>query len=160
MGLGVELLEGALRAVPEDPPLLTLGRAALVLVLPPLRAVEPTVPPLRLFTPVEGLTAVAPEGGGVVLGAAEEPEVGLRSSTGRLVPALGGFAGVIITFVGRRAASLSTPGAADPEDPLTDLLGTAVGDPADGTPVPGWGRRTTPPSTPGCDTGGVFLTTI
>jgi hypothetical protein len=132
----VEALGGVIRAVPEDPPLLTVGRATLVLVLPPFRAVEPTVPPPPLFTVGEGLTVLAPEDGGVVLRAAEEPEVGLRSSTGRLVPALGVLSGVTITLEGRRAASLSTPGAADPEDPLTDLLGTAVGDPA-GDPAEG-----------------------
>ena len=129
----MELHGGVLRAVPEDPPLLTVGRAALVLVLPPLRAVEPTVPPPPLFTLAEGLTVLAPEDGGVVLRAAEEPEAGLRSSTGRLVPALGAVSGVTMVLEGRRAEPLSTPAAADPEDPLTGLLGTLGGDPAEGT---------------------------
>ena len=76
---------------------------------------------------------LAPEDEGVVLGAAEEPEVGLRSSTGRLASVLGVLSGVTMVLEGRRAASLFTPAAAEPEDPLTGLLGTEVGDPTEGT---------------------------
>lgn len=130
VGLEVVVLGGGLRTGLVDPPLLTVGRGELV--LPPLRTVELAAPPLPLFTLVEGLVVPAPEIGGVVLGVAEEPEVGLRSSTGRLVPVLGAVNGVTMLLEGRRAAPLSTAGAAAPEDPLMDLPGTAVGDPAEG----------------------------